>query len=370
MRIGIACYPSIGGSGIVATQLGHALDEKGHEIHFFSFDVPVRLIKCRCGCRFHHVDVPSYPVLTFPPYTMALASRVYQVACRAGLDVLHVHYAIPHSTSAILVKQMLEKAEKKIAVVTTLHGTDSYLVGIEPSYRSIVEFCLEECDAITAVSEHLKNETYQNFSIQKDIEVIYNFVALENFHTSEKVGGNSHPKTIIHVSNFRSLKRVGDALKVFELVSHAMPARLVLVGEGPEMPATRDMVDKLGLTPNVDFIGATPNVEPYIASADVLISNSEIESFGLAIAEAMALGVPVVATRVGGVPEVVADGTTGILCDLGDISAMVCAVLRILTDETLAERFSSEAKDRVRERFSPQVIVPQYEALYQRLVGD
>jgi len=305
---------------------------------------------------------------------MALASKLYEVSRDRELDLLHVHYAIPHATSALLAKQMLHRTTgKTVAVVTTLHGTDSYLVGLEPSYKAIVQYCLEESDAVTAVSEHLKHETIQNFELKRDVDVIYNFVTLVQDAKGKEVAEEcaSEEKRIVHVSNFRSLKRVTDALRVFELVSRACPCcRLVMVGEGPEMPAAQALTDDLGIHDRVTFAGGMTEAAAPIGSASLLLSTSEIESFGLTIAEAMAQGVPVVATRVGGVPEVLEDGKSGLLCAVGDICGMACAALRMLTDPSLAKEMGMAGRKRVAEHFSPEVIIPQYESLYGRVLDE
>jgi len=304
---------------------------------------------------------------------MALASKIYDVAISEGLDLLHVHYAIPHCASAVLVKQMLKRTTgNKFSIVTTLHGTDSYLVGMEPSYRSIVQHCLEECDGVTAVSEHLKKETLQNFQLHRDVQVIYNFVNTNIFAPDDGAGPSNMTsgRTVIHVSNFRSLKRVGDTLRVFELITRALPCNLMMIGDGPEKSAAEDLAQQMGFGENISFVGQAGDVRAMIARADLLISTSEIESFGLAIAEAMAEAVPVVATRVGGVPEVVLDGETGFLCELGDIAGLACAALRVLSDGELGGRLGHNGRERVKRHFSPSVIVPQYEELYRRLLHD
>ncbi len=374
LRIGIACYPSIGGSGIVATQLGHELCLRGHQVHYFSYDVPVRMLQCECSCEFHHVDVPAYPLMRFPPYAMALASKLYEIACEPGLDVIHVHYAIPHSMSALLAKQMIQRTTgRTIPFVTTLHGTDTYLVGQEPSYRAVVQHCLQESDAVTAVSEHLRQETIRIFELSKPVEVIHNFVECKPLpeHRLKDIGRAETGRTLIHVSNFRSLKRVEDALQVFELVSRACPCcRMVMVGDGPETAAAHKLAEQLGISDQVTFVGRATDVVHYMNSADLLLSTSEIESFGLAIAEAMACAMPVVCTRVGGVPEVVEHGKTGFLCDTGDVCGMACAVLQILTNPSRARSMGIAGRERVEKYFSPDVIVPKYETLYQNLLSS
>lgn len=372
LRIGIACYPTIGGSGIVATQLGHELCLRGNEVHYFSYDVPVRMLTCECHCRFHHVDVPTYPLMRFPPYAMALASKLYEIACEPGLDLIHVHYAIPHAMSALLAKQMLQRTTgRNIPIVTTLHGTDTYLVGQEPSYRAVVQHCLQECDAITAVSEHLRQETIRSFALSKPVEVIHNFIECTPLpsHRESPIEPTRNGSTLIHVSNFRSLKRVEDALHVFELVSRACPCcRMIMVGDGPETTAARKLAEQLGIADQVIFAGRTKDVVEHLDSADVFLSTSEIESFGLAIAEAMARAVPVVSTNVGGVPEVVEHGKSGFLCTTGDVCGMACAVLQILMEPELARQMGLAGRERIKTCFSPEAIVPQYESLYRSLL--
>ncbi|MEW6239051.1 MAG: N-acetyl-alpha-D-glucosaminyl L-malate synthase BshA [Candidatus Omnitrophota bacterium] len=371
MKIGIVCYPSIGGSGIVATELGIALSRRGHQIHFFSYDVPYKLEGITDQFHFHHVDVPLYPLFRFPPYTLALASSIYETSRLDPLDILHVHYAIPHSTSALLAKHMLcSRGEQKLKVVTTLHGTDTELVGQMPSYKSIVEFSIDSSDVVTAVSEYLKQSTLRQFEIGRDIHVIYNPIDTDRFAPlpDKKTKCFCAPKNIVHISNFRPVKRLPDIIKVFDLISAVLPVRLILVGDGPDRLAAEQLIDRLGLREKVEFRGAQTDVAATLQEADLLISASQTESFGMTIAEAMACEVPVVATRVGGVPEVVEDGVTGLLAPAGCIQGLTEAAIRILATPGLKERMGKAGRRRILEHFQVDSITSQYEDLYERIL--
>lgn len=372
LRIGIVCYPTIGGSGIVATQLGQALCEQKYKIHYISHDMPQRLGQLKHHCVFHHIHVPLYPLFRFPPYTLALATELARLAQEVSLDVLHVHYAIPHSTSAVLANLMLEdKGLRRVPLVTTVHGTDTELVGLEPAYRLAVEFSLNHCDALTAVSKNLRQNTLEMFDCRVPIEVIYNFVDTKLFHPPENT---RHPRDsavwrIIQVSNFRPVKRVLDAIQVFESIAKCISCELVLVGDGPERKVAEERVARLGLSDSITFSGKVLCVEEFLRQADILLCTSQTESFGMSIAEGMASGLPVVAPRAGGIPEVVLDGTTGILTDPGDLDALAEALLRLMTAPEEAERLGRAGRERIEQLFSPGVVVPQYEALYDRLAG-
>ncbi|HQH70513.1 MAG TPA: N-acetyl-alpha-D-glucosaminyl L-malate synthase BshA [bacterium] len=372
MRIGIVCYPSVGGSGVVASELGKSLSRRGHRVHFISYDVPRRLQGATEQFHFHHVDVPLYPLFKFPPYTLALASSIYQIFQETPLDVLHVHYAIPHCTSAFLAKQMLCKHHRvALKVVATLHGTDTELVGQMPSYKPVVEFSIDSCNAVTAVSQYLKKATLAEFDIKKDIQVIHNPIDTDYFcpppHDPRPARRN---KTIVHISNFRPVKRIEDIIKVFDLITSAVPARLVFVGEGPERLKAEMLVDRLGLQDKVEFWGPRLGVGEILQDSDLLISASERESFGMTIAEAMSCGTPVVATRAGGVVEVVEDGVTGYLNPVGCIQSIAEAAVKILTDPNLQRQMGAAGRELVQRKFNVDLITSQYEALYQKLIDD
>lgn len=371
MRIGIVCYPSIGGSGIVATELGKSLCQLGHEIHFISYDIPQRLIDYHTRCKFHPIKVPVYPVFRFPPYTLALATEIARVTDEYDLDVLHVHYAVPHSTSAYLAKQMLaQRSGKDLTIITTLHGTDTDLVGKEPQYKDVVEFSIDACDGVTAVSEHLKRTTLAGFNITREIRVIYNPVNVNLFHPlNGKEKETRAVKTICHISNFRPVKRIPDTVRAFDLIQRCIPAKLILVGEGPERPMVEELVENLGLSGRVEFAGRVLYVERILQKTDLLLSTSDTESFGMSIAEAMSTEVPVVAYRVGGIPEVVADGETGYLVDPEDISGAAEAALQILTHPERHQTMGQAARQRVVENFSDELIVRQYLEYYNSLTN-
>ncbi len=370
MKIGIVCYPSVGGSGIVATELGQVLARRGDEVHFISYDVPTRLAAHMEHFSFHHVDVPHYPLFRFPPYTLALASQIYTLAIQGDLDLIHAHYAIPHATSAHLARDMLMSRGKVLPVVTTLHGTDTDLVGQMPQYKPVVEYSLSCCDVVTAVSEYLKTITEEQFELGgKSIEVIYNPIDSETFSPRPK--NDHHPcrtRIIVHVSNQRPVKRILDAVKVFDLIHTALPSKLLFVGDGPDRSLAEPCIERLGLNEHVEFVGKTANVHELIAGSDLLLSTSESESFGLTIAEAMSCEVPVVATSVGGVPEVLRDGIDGKLAPLGDIQAMAEAAIEILVSPECAQRMGQSGRRRVLETFNPDRIADQYKTVYEKVL--
>jgi len=373
LRLGIVCYPAIGGSGIVATMLGKALCERKYEIHFISHDLPPRLHGLKDHCTFHHIDVPVYPLFRFPPYTLALATELMRLVQEIGLQLLHVHYAIPHSTSAVLANLMLkERGLQPVPLLTTIHGTDTELVGREPLYRPVVEFSLNHCDALSAVSNSLKKSTQETFDCRTEIEVIHNFVDTDWFQPPEndRFPRDGHCWQIIHVSNFRPVKRVLDVIKVFDSVANCVPCRLLMVGDGPDRPAAQELAASLGLSDRITFAGKELFVERLLRQSDVLLSASSSESFGMSVAEAMASGLPVVASRVGGVPEVVVDGQSGILTPPGCPDAMAEALLEILTQPDLAPALGRAARQRIVDHFSTSAIVPRYESLYSRLAAN
>ncbi|HEY8470489.1 MAG TPA: N-acetyl-alpha-D-glucosaminyl L-malate synthase BshA [Longimicrobiales bacterium] len=373
LRIGITCYPVYGGSGVVGTELGLELARRGHEVHFITYAQPFRLPYFVERVYYHEVEVPSYPLFDYPPYSLALAAAMHGTAVRRRLDVLHVHYAVPHATSAWIAREMLRPTE--IRVITTLHGTDITLVGQDPSFHSITRFSILRSDAVTAVSEYLRRETVRRFDIPAEsIEVIPNFVDLERYrrdlegcHRSQLAPEGE--KIVIHISNFRPVKRVDDVVRAFARASRRVPARLVLVGDGPTRGLAQQVAEEEGVAARVTFLGKQSSVAELLACADVLLLPSESEAFGLVALEAMACGVPVVATAVGGIPELVPDGEAGFLVPLGDVDAMADAVVALLTDPARWQAASTAARE-VATRFSADRIVPRYEALYRRVLAS
>ena len=362
MRVGIVCYPSFGGSGVVASELANYLArEPGIEVHLFSRELPPRLDYG--PVRFHRVEIPEYPLFPCPPYTLALASKIIEVAGRQRLDLVHVHYAVPHATAAYIAR---DSCCPEIKVITTLHGTDVYLVGSHPSYKPIVEFSMEQCDGLTAVSHFLKEATLENFAVAKEIRVIYNFVDPERFY--RRKGQSRDEKTICHISNFRAVKRVGDVIKAFALISREVDSELYMVGDGPEREPAAELAHKLEVADRVIFLGNVTDVAEVLRQSDLFLLPSEQESFGLAALEAMSCGVPVVATRVGGLPEVVRDGIDGYLVDVGDVTTMAERGAEILSDDALQERMGQQARRRVLEQFTPEQIVPQYLQYYWQVL--
>lgn len=374
MRIGITCYPTYGGSGAVATELGLALADRGHEVHFVAYAQPFRLVGLHERVYYHEVEMEDYPLFEHPPYSLALAVALHDVVKHEELDLVHMHYAIPHAASAFLAREMLA-AERPLKIVTTLHGTDITLVGLHPSFHEITRFSILQSDGLSAVSQFLKDETVRHFSVPPErIDVIPNFVDTgiwrpnrEPCHRS-KLAPEGH-KIIMHVSNFRAVKRPQDVVDVFARIRKKVPSRLVLVGDGPERPRTLQHASDLGLRDDVVFLGKHATVEELLSCADLFLLPSASESFGLAALEAIACGAPVVASRVGGLPEVIEDGTTGFLLPMGDVDQMAEAGVRILQDEALAKRLSEAGRAVAEQCFSAQVVVPRYEALYERIVN-
>ncbi|KAA5536504.1 N-acetyl-alpha-D-glucosaminyl L-malate synthase BshA [Taibaiella lutea] len=371
MKIGIVCYPTFGGSGVMATELGLALADKGHEIHFITYQQPVRLNVFRPNIYYHEVIVPKYPLFDFPPYETALASTMFNVVKNNGLDLLHVHYAIPHASSAYFARQMLRKQGSDIPFITTLHGTDITLVGKDSTYGCVVTFSINESDAITAVSENLKEETFKSFEIEKDILVIPNFVDAKRFHLTnkehfKKMLAPNGERILAHVSNFRKVKRVEDVLAVFQKVHEKMPSKLLMIGDGPERQNAEDICRKLGICNDIRFLGKQDQMEEILNIADLFLLPSQYESFGLAALEAMACGVPVISSNAGGLPEINIHGKTGYLADVGDVEAMAKFAIQILEEETTLQTFKDNALAQASE-FSIDKIVPMYEALYEEI---
>jgi L-malate glycosyltransferase len=370
MRIGITCYPTHGGSGVVATELGKHLAARGHEVAFISYSTPLRLRDLPERVSFHEVEIVEYPLLKNFPYDLALAAKMVDVARMRHLDVLHVHYAIPFAAAAILARTV----EPHLKVVVTLHGTDVTLVGNNPSFRPITAATIEGCDAITAVSRWLKDETYRQFAIKKDVDVIYNFIDPERherpFPACIPRCGNAGQVTLMHISNFRPVKRVADVVRVFARVAAKLDARLVLIGDGPDTAVAMDLARQLGVADRVVFVGVVDSVAPLLPAADLLLLPSETESFGLVALEAMASGVPVIASDVGGLPEVVEHGVSGYLAPVGDVDLMAEYAMRLLSSREMCASFSLAARRRAVERFSYADIVPQYEAIYDRVLAS
>lgn len=372
MKIGIVCYPTFGGSGVMATELGLALATKGHEIHFITYQQPVRLNVFRPNIYYHEVSVPKYPLFDFPPYETALASSIVNVCVNNGLDVLHVHYAIPHASSAYFARQMMRKIGKDIPFITTLHGTDITLVGKDATYAQVVSFSINESAAITAVSNNLKEETLKNFSIEKDIHVIYNFVDQERFKKTDKdhfkkLLAPQDERILVHVSNFRKVKRVEDVIKAFELIRKEVPSKLLMIGDGPERQTAEDLCRKLGTCNDIRFLGKQDQLEDILSISDLFILPSQYESFGLAALEAMACGVPVISSNAGGLIEINIDGYSGYLSDVGDVQKMAKDAISIIKDDHTLKQFKQNALEQA-SKFAIEKIVPQYEALYKQVI--
>lgn len=372
MNIGIVCYPTFGGSGVLATELGKALADKGHNIHFIAYQQPVRLTGFSANIFYHEVRVPSYPLFDYPPYETALASTMVDVIRNNHLDLLHVHYAIPHASAAYLAKQILRAENIHIPVITTLHGTDITLVGRDKTYAPVVTFSINQSDAITAVSDNLRNETYHSFKIEKDIEVIHNFVDVDRFDRKpieafRKVIAPNHERIVVHASNFRKIKRVQDVLRIFHQIRQFVPSKLLLVGDGPERPMAEDLARELGICDDVRFLGKQQDMEDICAISDLFLLPSEYESFGLAALEAMAAGSPVITSNAGGLPEIIEQGICGYMANVGDIEAMSQYGIQILKDDESLLKFKKEAKKKA-AMFDIHNIVPQYENLYERIL--
>ncbi len=375
MRIGITCYPTYGGSGAVATELGIALAERGHEVHFITYRQPFRLPSFLPRVFFHEVDVGRYPLFEFPPYDLALAVRMHEVVRDHGLDLLHCHYAIPHATSAWIAREMLRQSGGDVALITTLHGTDITIVGQDPSFHTITKFSIEKSDRISAVSSFLKDETFNAFGCDGcGVQVIYNFIDPSLYDRSAYSASlhaelGASRRVLMHVSNFRPVKRVRDIVRIFAKVNESVPSVLVMVGDGPDRDAAEEEARTHGVEGSVSFLGKIGNIAPLLASADLFLLPSQSESFGLSALEALASGVPVIGTNAGGLPEVVRDGVTGVLCGVGDVDGMAAGAVRILSDRNLWNRMSVAAAADARDRFSRDAVVEQYEALYAQALS-
>ncbi|MFC1490810.1 N-acetyl-alpha-D-glucosaminyl L-malate synthase BshA [Candidatus Latescibacterota bacterium] len=371
MKIGITCYPTYGGSGTVATELGRSLALRGHQIHFITTALPYRLSGYVENVFFHEVEIFNYPLFDYVPYSLSLASKMSQVALREKLDLLHVHYAVPHATSAYLAKNIIAK-KRKLPVITTLHGTDITLVGIEPSYYDITLFSIENSDSVTAVSEYLKQETLDKFAIDKTIEVIPNFVDSEKFSPlkldERDCVRQADEKVIMHISNFRAIKRIPDIINVFEGVRKHIDTRLILIGSGPELEKIKLLVDSKGLTDKVSFLGRQDDVSKLIPCADIYMLPSEHESFGLTALEAMSCSVPVIGTSGSGMDDFLGDGTAGFLYPVGDVGGMIDGCLRILSEPGLGKEMGASGRKRAFEDYNVDNIVGKYEELYEKVI--
>jgi len=378
MRIGITCYPTYGGSGVVATELGIELANRGHDIHFISYSQPIRLTEPHPRIHFHEVEVSQYPLFEYPPYDLALATRMAEVAELYELDLLHVHYAIPHSVSAMLARQMLchdhVRRPRRLPYVTTLHGTDITLVGLDRSYLPITRFSIEQSDGVTAISHDLKRSTIESFEITKPIHVIHNFVNCDLYQRDEQAAvrrrefASPEERLLVHLSNFRPVKRVTDVIEIFDRVQRKIPARLLMIGDGPDRRAAERLACEKGIHEKIHFMGKQDRIHEKLGMADVMLLPSEMESFGLAALEAMACEVVPVASRVGGVPEVIENGVDGFMAEAGDVEAMAERALEVLGDDALLTTMRKAARATAKARFCTTKIIPQYEALYRELL--
>lgn len=369
MKIAIVCYPTFGGSGVVATELGISLAKRGHEIHFITYRQPVRLALLNPNIHFHEVVVPEYPLFHYQPYELALSSKIVDMVKLHQIDILHVHYAIPHAFAGYMAKKMLEDLDLKLPMVTTLHGTDITLVGNHPLYKTAVSFSINKSDYVTAVSEDLKKSTHDLFDIQKSIQVIPNFIEeKENnipFHCQRHYLATENERIITHISNFRKVKRIGDVIKTFYGIQKKIPAKLMMVGDGPEKIKAEELAEELGISDKIIFFGNSHEIDSILCYSDLFLLPSETESFGLAALEAMACGVPVISSNTGGLPEVNIHGTTGFLSPIGQVDEMVSNALKILEDDNTLKTFKENALAHSKS-FDVNKIVPMYEAIYKK----
>lgn len=375
MRIGIACYPTHGGSGVVASELGIDLAKRGHEVHVFSYALPFRLRGFYENLFFHEIDVGSYPLFKYPPWTLAAACKMIEVADSVKLDVLHVHYAVPWAVCAHLAREVVAESCGKLKIVTTLHGTDITLVGAEPTFFKMTKFGIERSDAVTTVSNYLAGETKKTFGVTRQIDIVYNSVDHERFLPQPRRCCRKHfapdgEKVLMHISNFRPVKNVTDVVRTFALVRKATPAKLIMVGEGPDLPAAREVARELGVEKDTHFLGNQDSVEELLPCADLFLLPSQYESFGLAALEAMSCGVPVIATETGGLGEVVCPGEDGWLCRVGDYECMAARAMDVLADEPRRKEMGKAARRKAELKFSPGIIVPQYENIYRRVLNQ
>jgi len=377
MKIGITCYPTYGGSGVVATELGIELAAAGHQVHFIAYSQPFRLRGREQDIAFHEVPVSNYPLFEYPPYDLALATRMAEVAAYYELDLLHVHYAIPHSISAYLAREMLARQNRRLPFITTLHGTDITLVGLDHSYLPITRFGIDESDGVTAISNYLREKTLQEFQPKRAIEVIPNFVNCDVYlplSGSEREAGRARyaepgEKILMHLSNFRPVKRTADVVRTFSRVAREIPARLLMIGDGPDRSAAEWIAHRKGIQDRVHFLGKQSNVSEILPLADLLLMPSELESFGLVALEAMACRVPTIATRVGGIPELIEDGVNGRLFPVGDVEAMAGAAVDLLSDSDRYNAMADAARRTAQSRYCASKILPLYERFYDRVLG-
>ncbi|WP_227936217.1 N-acetyl-alpha-D-glucosaminyl L-malate synthase BshA [Alkalihalobacillus deserti] len=371
LKIGISCYPTVGGSGVIATELGKLLAERGHEVHFITSSVPFRLDRVYPNIYYHEVEVNQYSVFQYPPYDLTLASKMAEVAKRQKLDLIHVHYAVPHAICAILAKQMLGN---NLKIITTLHGTDITVLGYDPSLKDIIKFGIEQSDLVTAVSNDLVTQTRELVPTEKEIETVYNFIDervytkrdVEELKVHYKIAKDE--RVIIHISNFRPVKRVPDIVKSFALISKKVKSKLLLIGDGPELAVARQLVKEFEIEDQVLFLGNQKHIAELLSMSDLMLLLSEKESFGLVALEAMACGVPVIGTNAGGIPEVITDGVTGYLCDVGDVTCVADKAIMLLSDNSSYAAFSLRAIEHVRSVFHSQIIVSEYENLYKKVL--
>ena len=378
LKIGITCYPTYGGSGVVATELGMELAQRGHEVHFITYSQPIRLITSLPNIHYHEVEVTRYPLFEYPPYDLALATRMAEVAQVYGLDMLHVHYAIPHSVSALLARQMLASpinlTPRRLPYVTTLHGTDINLVGADRSYLPVTRFAIEASDGVTSISQYLKDRTVVEFDVHNPIEVIPNFVNCDLYRRDADAAGRrqkivkDNEKLLVHLSNFRPVKRIPDVIEIFDRVQKQIPAKLLMMGDGPERSTAEWMVARKRISDRVLFLGKQDRVYEQLAMADLMLLPSELESFGLAALEAMACEVPTIATRVGGLPEVLEHGHSGFLAEVGDVEEMAGYAIEILSDPKRLKAMSQTARFEAQSRFCASKIIPQYEEFYRKVL--
>jgi N-acetyl-alpha-D-glucosaminyl L-malate synthase BshA len=375
MNIGIVCYPTFGGSGVVATELGKALAAKGHKVHFITYQQPVKLDIFSENIFYHEVKVSDYPLFDYQPYELVLTSKLVDVVKFEKLDVLHVHYAIPHASAAYMAKKILATEGINIPFITTLHGTDITLVGKDASFEPVITFAINESDAVTAVSESLKQDTLKHFKINRAIEVISNFVCLEQYHYNGSIEGikksiaPNGEKILIHISNFRKVKRTQDVIRIFDIVRKKIPAKLLMVGDGPERHRLEELCRELDTCHSVKFLGKVKDTERVLAASDLFILPSETESFGLAALEAMAAKTPVISTNTGGIPEVNIQGVSGYLSDIGNVEEMAANALKILADESTLTQFKEAAYNEAK-KFDIHSVLPMYEALYERVIKN
>lgn len=375
MKIGITCYPTYGGSGVVATELGKSLAALGHEVHFISYALPTRLTKFMKNIFFHEVEMSNYPLFEYQLYSLSLTSKMLEVMQYEKLDLIHVHYAIPHAISGYLAKQIYKKNNDELKLVTTLHGTDITLVGLEPSFLPLVKFSIEESDGVTAVSKFLKEKTITNYNIDKDIEVIHNFIDTDVFKPIcnkqfQELTAPKGEKILVHTSNFRKVKRVPDTIKILELVKKEVPTKLVLIGDGPERSECERLTRELNLEKDVVFLGKLDEIAPILGASDVFLMPSQSESFGLSALEAMACGIPVVSSSVGGLPELVVHNETGYIAEFGDVERMAKYTIDLLQNKKKYKSFAKNSLKRATTVFNEESVIPQYLRYYEKVLSE